>query len=195
MTKLLDPTYDNKSNLISKRCRICLEIKSVQEYNNHGYCNGKKQTQWICKQCFSIVCKPKNEQQRSERQNPIFRPKYILKDTKATDRNMGFSNDLTIEWIAKCIKDGCCYCGNKTLQMSLDRIDNNLPHTKNNVKPACIRCNFIRKTMPYNAWLQLLPGLQQAEEQGLFEEWTGTFDRNNKRYNGRKINQEKPRFS
>jgi hypothetical protein len=57
--------------------------------------------------------------------------------------------------------------------MTLDRIDNKRGHSRANVVPACIRCNYARRDMPYAAWLCLAPGLRVALEQGLFGEWTG----------------------
>lgn len=55
--------------------------------------------------------------------------------------------------------------------MTVDRIDNNLAHTKSNVKPACVRCNHIRGSMPYQAWIYLVPIVRQAYELGLFGDW------------------------
>jgi hypothetical protein len=56
---------------------------------------------------------------------------------------------------------------------TLDRIDNSKGHTRDNVVPACIRCNYARRNMPYEAWLCLTDGMKRARELGLFKEWTG----------------------
>jgi hypothetical protein len=55
--------------------------------------------------------------------------------------------------------------------MTLDRIDNTIGHVKTNVKPACIRCNLLRRNMPYAAWLMLVPAVKKARKFGLFDGW------------------------
>lgn len=55
--------------------------------------------------------------------------------------------------------------------MSMDRVDNSIGHTKSNVVPACIRCNYMRKDMPMEAWKFLVPYIKQAKENGLFGDW------------------------
>lgn len=57
--------------------------------------------------------------------------------------------------------------------MTLDRIDNDKGHTQDNVVPACIRCNYVRKNMPYEAWIVVAEGMRKAREAGLFEGWSG----------------------
>src|ERR1035437_1233940 len=48
------------------------------------------------------------------------------------------------------IAKGCTYCGElNQIQMSLDRKDNFLPHVKSNCLPACRRCNYFRRDMPF----------------------------------------------
>jgi hypothetical protein len=57
--------------------------------------------------------------------------------------------------------------------MTLDRIDNQLGHIKSNVVAACIRCNYTRGAMPYEAWLFLAPGMQAAQQAKAFGNWDG----------------------
>lgn len=40
-----------------------------------------------------------------------------------------------------------------------------------NVIAACLRCNYIRRDMPYSAWCLLIPGLKAARKAGLFAGW------------------------
>jgi len=97
----------------------------------------------------------------------------IWKDTRAADLKRNRQNDLTKDFIAEQIAKGCSYCGEKDLRMTLDRIDNTLGHLQTNVVPACIRCNYVRKNMPYKAWLVVAQAMKQAREHGLFGNWTG----------------------
>lgn len=54
---------------------------------------------------------------------------------------------LTPEWIEENILNSkCIYCGEDDWKkMSADRIDNDLPHTPDNVVPSCWECNNKRR--------------------------------------------------
>ena len=99
--------------------------------------------------------------------------RWILEDSRRWDRKHGFVCDLDKGWIDQRIANGCAYCGETALRMTLDRMDNAKGHTRDNVVPACIRCNYARRSMPYAAWLCLCKGVREAREQGLFGAWTG----------------------
>lgn len=107
------------------------------------------------------------------RQSPEGLPQTILEDSRCADRKKGFENDMTLEFIEKLIAPGCSYCEDTELRMTLDRIDNSMGHTQDNVVSACIRCNYVRKTMPYKAWLLVAKKMKIAREKGLFGDWTG----------------------
>lgn len=120
--------------------------------------------------------KPENKLKKklktqSFRQNPEKRANVIAKDSKSSDKKHGREFNLTIERIRELIENTCQYCGENKLQMTLDRIDNSIGHIESNVVPACIRCNLIRRHIPYEAWLCMLPGIREAREKGLFEGW------------------------
>jgi hypothetical protein len=108
-----------------------------------------------------------------ERANNLYTEKYILWDSRKSDRKKGMDNDLTREHIKEQIDKGCSYCGETKLRMTLDRINNDKGHTKNNTVPACIRCNFIRGSMPHKAWLSLVPSIKETNDKGLFGDWIG----------------------
>jgi hypothetical protein len=99
--------------------------------------------------------------------------RFIFWEARRSDKRRGLECDLNREQIAEIIKRECVYCGETQLRMTLDRIDNSRGHTKDNVNPACIRCNYARRDMPYRAWLCLAEGMRRAREFGLFEGWTG----------------------
>lgn len=99
--------------------------------------------------------------------------RFILRDARRSDTLRGRTCDLTKEQIEMLIAGGCRYCGETELRMTLDRIDNAKGHTSENVVAACIRCNYARRDMPYEAWLCLIAGLKRARELGLFKGWTG----------------------
>jgi len=117
--------------------------------------------------------KKKGLKEKDQRKTPEFRSRWILADSRKSDKRKGFENNLTKDFIESLIKDGCLYCGEKNLLMTLDRIDNFKGHTKENVKPACFRCNYLRRDMPYTAWIMMTPIIRQIRERGLFGDWKG----------------------
>ena len=115
----------------------------------------------------------KNKDKRIlERSLGVNIPRYILDDTRRADSTRGFpKSDLTLEFIDSSILMGCTYCGDNQTRMTLDRIDNSKGHTQNNVVAACIRCNYARRDMPYEAWLVVAEGMRKARELNLFGDW------------------------
>lgn len=63
---------------------------------------------------------------------------------------------ITKEWIVDNIFSKCCmYCGETDWhKIGCDRIDNNLPHTPDNVVPCCGECNKKRGSMPYEEFVE-----------------------------------------
>lgn len=116
--------------------------------------------------------KERNARIAEERANNVEVERFILKDARGADRKRGRSNDLDLDFVRFLIRKGCIYCGDTAGRMSLDRIDNQQGHTKNNVNPACLRCNFIRRDMPYQAWLCIVPAVRKAFKRGLFGKWS-----------------------
>lgn len=60
--------------------------------------------------------------------------------------NFNCDNDLDEEWITdNILSKECIYCGETDWRkLGCDRIDNDKPHTKDNVVCACARCNKLR---------------------------------------------------
>lgn len=106
------------------------------------------------------------------RQQPEHRARFVYKDLKQYDRKHGLAFALTIAWIASNIQR-CSYCDEEQLRISLDRIDNALGHTQDNVVASCARCNFLRRDMPYQAWIAIAPSVKVARLAGLFGSWVG----------------------
>jgi len=97
---------------------------------------------------------------------------FVLIDTKSSDKKKGLvGNDLDREFVKWCLEQPCTYCGETSLRMTLDRKDNTKAHSKDNITPACIRCNMLRGSMPIDAWRMLAPAVRQVRESGLFGDW------------------------
>lgn len=140
----------------------------------------------ICRECYKTRRSTKHKQyrrrpevreiyntaSRERRQNPLYRSRIILRDSRESDRKAGRQHNLALEFIESLIASGCSYCGELTLKMTLDRKDNSTGHTHDNVVASCVRCNYIRRDMPYEAWLLIVPSIKRARELGLFGSWT-----------------------
>lgn len=110
------------------------------------------------------------ERKATQRQrNPVT---SMLKDCRSSDRKKGLEgNDLDRDFAEDLIRSGCHYCGDTQGRMTLDRIDNTKAHNRENVVASCLRCNYMRGSMPYKAWLHLVPTVREAHELGLFGDW------------------------
>ena len=114
-----------------------------------------------------------SENKKRYRSNPDKRATIIARDSKGSDKRYNRVYNLSLDLIKILINNECFYCGETELLMTLDRIDNNLGHVECNVNPACIRCNLMKKDMPYKAWMCIVPAIKIARELKLFENWTG----------------------
>jgi hypothetical protein len=109
-----------------------------------------------------------------ERQHGINRAKYIVEDSRKSDRKRGLENDLSIKFVDELIANGCSYCGETTITMTVDRKNNSIGHTMDNVVACCIRCNLLRRDMPYEAWFLLVDKIREIRVAGVFGDWLTT---------------------
>lgn len=169
-----------------KICTKCKKEKELTDFEKQSKNSYRK----ICKKCRNKICyeqKKKNGayerkkiKQKERRQDPKYRAYYVIKDAKNADKQQrGLSNDLTVEYINTLIKKGCYYCQisfeNNKIKIGIDRIDNTLPHNSDDIVSCCTRCNFIRRAMPYDAWMLLVPSIRQAVNEGLLDNWIWGF--------------------
>jgi hypothetical protein len=192
---------------IQTQVRTCRYCHHPQDINNFRMRKGNKLSgdkrwrSWKCKKCThndSIECKIRlygkdptqktrgqryqakvKEARRVDIRGPIV-AREILHNSRKTDKNNKLENNLTILFIEKTIEKPCCYCGENNIKMTLDRINNSMGHSEMNVVAACIRCNNIRRDMPYNTWLFLVPKIKEAKELGLFDDWNAYWQKGKK---------------
>ena len=84
------------------------------------------------------------KQMREQRNTPLGRAKNMVKCLKQEDRKYERGEcTITPEWVvANIFTSKCIYCGESDwLKLGCDRINNDLPHTPENVVCACRRCN------------------------------------------------------
>jgi len=117
------------------------------------------------------LSKEESKERASERLR-THRHSSICRDSRKSDKRHGRAgNDLDLEFVRDLIQKDCHYCGTRLGKMTLDRVDNDKAHTKDNVVPCCVRCNSIRNDMPYAAWMELVPTIRELTEKGVFGDW------------------------
>lgn len=84
------------------------------------------------------------ENQKQYYNTPIGRAHKLVKAYNREDKkyNRG-EGDLTAEWIVENIfPKPCAHCGKEGWKViGCNRLDNNKPHSKDNVEPCCFKCN------------------------------------------------------
>lgn len=150
---------------------------------------GKQYPKHLCNKCYNMykdkyrnrnpnTVKAANvrgrEKRKQDRKLGLNRARFILHDAKRSDNKKKLDNDLNHEFIVNQIADGCRYCGETSITMTLDRIDNSIGHIKSNVIAACMRCNYLRRDVPIAAWMIIAPAVRQARVAGAFGEWNGS---------------------
>lgn len=100
------------------------------------------------------------ERQKSYRNTKNGRARTLLANYKRKDKKLNRGEcTLTVEWIVENIFSGqvCHWCGESDwMKLGCDRIDNNLPHTPENVVCSCWDCNNARKGMTYDEYRRLI---------------------------------------
>lgn len=170
----------------SRTCAKCGQTKNISDF----YCQSKGDKKYyrsVCKFCdnrnrknYSYgsledrrkwAANGSDERKRLSRKSN--RACWIVIDSRKYDRKRGLDNDLQEERVSELILQPCVYCGEQGVKMTLDRINNSKGHTFDNVLPACYRCNIVRGSMPYQAWVYLAHAMRSARIEGLFGDWTG----------------------
>lgn len=167
------------------RCNQCRRDEFEIKFH-HRTVNGKKYPKHLCIDCYReykrkyrgrnlettrLANQRSGTRQKKDRKEGKRPEHWIWIDSRRTDRKKKLDNDLTKQFIKQIIVNGCHYCDSHH-RMTLDRVDNTIGHTKNNVLPCCYRCNMIRRNMPFEAWIEVSKGVKIAHKKGLFGEWS-----------------------
>lgn len=81
--------------------------------------------------------------------------------------------EVSKEDIKEMVEKPCEYCGYTGDRMGVDRKENDIGYLRSNLVPCCIRCNALKRDMPFAAWKSLVPAVRAAVVQGLFGDWVG----------------------
>jgi len=164
-----------------RRCRTCGDEKEIERFPIRKRTKTAVYRKYDCSVCdnkrivASNVTNPEKQRQRCRRYRakPANLARVLLSDINKSDKKRGFSNDLDVDFVRAIMESPCTYCGEDQLRISLDRIDNLQGHLRSNVVPCCSRCNYMRRDMPYGAWIHIAQAVKTAKEKGLFGGWDG----------------------
>ena len=95
--------------------------------------------QWYAKNREKML-----EYMKEYQNTPMGRALSLLNQYNIADKKRGRGKgDLTAKWIVENIfSKPCVHCGETDWRkIGCNRIDNDLPHTKDNVEPCCWECN------------------------------------------------------
>lgn len=78
--------------------------------------------------------------------------RYRVYIASAKGRDIEFS--LSYELFSKLVTKPCAYCGESKEKRGIDRIDNDLPYIESNCVPCCKYCNYMKKDMTGEEFLE-----------------------------------------
>lgn len=128
-----------------RQCNYCKETKTVDCFGKNK--NNPSWNDYICKPCRAIL---------SHNRFRTTKGQFVYSKSRAKQRKLEWN--LTEEQYSELRKQRCHYCQGKLNETSvgLDRINNNLGYTLENVLPCCGNCNRIRSNIyTYEEMLKL----------------------------------------
>lgn len=123
--------------------------KEIAEYDRQRYTENREK-----------ILEQKKQYMKQYRETPIGRANCLAGGYRQMDKQKGFknvANQVTKEWIMNNIfTSSCVYCGETDWHLlGCDRIDNDKPHTIDNIVCCCWDCNNERKKMPFDEYLAM----------------------------------------
>ena len=127
-----------------KICKQCGKEFTKNFTTTYDYCS---------QDCVKEKSKKANRENRIKRKRDMelcperYYESTITKRYQAYKRgaeNRDLIFNLTIDEFKQHYQKDCYYCGDHIKTIGLDRIDNNIGYTKDNVIPCCTMCNFMK---------------------------------------------------
>lgn len=118
--------------------------EAKREYDRKRYQANKEKRLEQVRQYYQVNKEKVLERQKEYKNTPMGRAINLLNRYNQSDKeyNRG-KGDITAEWIVENIfSKPCAHCGKEGWEIiGCNRINNDLPHTKDNVEPCCLNCN------------------------------------------------------
>jgi len=160
------------STMETKICQTCSETKELRLFPASQTRNGIKYRP----HCYS--CKYKKEVLSGRVQDKQYMKEYYVsnklvfkyKAYRHGDLKRGLPDTIPRERAIAVMMMPCHYCQVENGH-GLDRLNNNLGHSENNVVSCCEKCNYILGDLPVDAKNLLANGLKNIRDKGLFDKW------------------------
>lgn len=127
-----------------KKCSKCCEIKVFTEFPKNKKIKDGLHT--VCKQCKKLYDKEYNKERRDLSRHQIYkqskRGKFSIYKRNAKNRDIAF--EISFEDFSKFWQAHCYYCNDKIITIGIDRIDNSLGYSLDNIIPCCEWCNKMK---------------------------------------------------
>jgi hypothetical protein len=149
-------------------CRLCGgDPKPLTEFYENRVTRGDKVYVTHRTECRGCT------DERTREYHQKNRDRVILNNCRKADKLLGLKTTITREEIRELISKPCEYCETPEEKMGVDRKDNSRGHMPDNTVPCCLRCNALKRDMPWEAWIFLVPKIREAMQLGLFGDWIG----------------------
>ena len=140
---------DNRDAIIEQQKQYYQEHKAEKAEYNKQYRQDNKE----------YYAEYMEEYMKQYNKTPMGRASNLVGNYRQSDREANRGEcTLTAQWIIDNIFPKPCHWCKKTdwTKMGCDRIDNDKPHTPDNVNPCCEECNKKRGTRTYEEFLKLI---------------------------------------
>lgn len=151
--------YQKQWELKNREKRLEYKRKYYQEHKeeaNRRYQKRKKEILEKSRERYQLKKKEVKERLKTYNKTQYGRALYLLNGYKRLDKMAGRGEcTLTAKWIVDNVFGSeCHYCGDADWHnLGCDRVDNNKPHTEDNVVPCCYKCNCKKHLTNYEDYI------------------------------------------
>jgi len=138
---------------MTKVCRVCKREKDTSEFYDHP--NMIDRLLSLCKECHKVRTRLNYSQKREtilEYRSKDPKGRYQGYKGRAKRKKLRF--DLSLNNFSKIIETCCVYCGEHEKLRGLDRLDNALGYTVDNVVSCCFMCNQMKSNRATEKFLE-----------------------------------------
>lgn len=125
---------------------LCLNCNTYSKLRSD---NILRKNRVCCTNCKNIVQSEISQNKYSKLRK--YRKIYNSYKNNAKSRNINF--EINLEKTIKLVDSNCFYCNDETSK-GIDRFNNKLGYTNENVVPCCKNCNFMKNNLTINDFLQ-----------------------------------------
>lgn len=152
--------HDNKEKLIEQTKQFYHDNKEkILERQKHYKQDNKEKILEYNKQYYQEKKEHITENHKQYYETPFGKANRLVNNYKCHDKEANRGEcTLTAQWIIDNIfASKCHWCGETDWnKLGCDRIDNDKPHTPDNVNPCCEKCNKKRGKKTYKEFLETL---------------------------------------